>query len=227
MLRTTLLPSLVDAVRKNLDNGAQEIALFEVAHVYLPKNGLPDEPVRVAAIQEGDFFRAKGAVDALCRALKAPASYERGKHPHFHPGKTARLPWGWVGELHPSLLEGTWSGFELDLAGLFAASHEPVRYDDVITYPPVRQDLAFSVPEEIAAGELVAAAREAAGPELRAMRAFDVYRGDQVGPGRKSLAFSVTFQSPERTLSDEDAALLRAAIVEALAARFGAELRTA
>src|SRR5207245_10525296 len=96
---------------------------------------------------------------------------------------------------------------------------------DVITYPPVRQDLAFSVREDVAAGDLVAAAREAAGSELHEMRAFDVYRGDQVGPGRKSIAFAVTFQSPERTLSDEDAARLRKAVVDALATRFGAELR--
>jgi phenylalanyl-tRNA synthetase beta chain len=89
----------------------------------------------------------------------------------------------------------------------------------------VRQDLAFSVPDDVSAGELVAAAREAAGPELREMRAFDVYRGDQVGPGRKSVAFAVTFQSPERTLSDDDAARLRTAIADGLAARFGAELR--
>jgi len=76
------------------------------------------------------------------------------------------------------------------------------------------------------AGQLIAAAREAAGPELRDMRVFDVYRGDQVGPGRKSLAFSVTFQSSERTLSDEDAAALRDRIVTALRKRFGAELRS-
>jgi phenylalanyl-tRNA synthetase beta chain len=100
-----------------------------------------------------------------------------------------------------------------------------VTYEDVITYPPVRQDLAFSVDEQVAAGDLVSAAREAAGPDLREMRAFDVYRGDQVGPGRKSVAFAVTFQSPERTLTDEDALRLRAAIVKALAERFGAELR--
>ena len=98
-------------------------------------------------------------------------------------------------------------------------------YKDVITYPPVRQDLAFSVPEEVTAGELVSAAREAAGPELHEMSAFDVYRGEQVWAGRKSIAFAVTFQSPDRTLSDEDATRLRMAIVEALAARFGAELR--
>jgi phenylalanyl-tRNA synthetase beta chain len=89
----------------------------------------------------------------------------------------------------------------------------------------VLQDLAFAVPEEVTAGELVAAAREAAGEELREMRAFDVYRGDQVGAGRKSIAFSVAFQSTERTLSDEDAAALREKIVETLRERFGAELR--
>jgi len=90
----------------------------------------------------------------------------------------------------------------------------------------VLQDLAFVVSEENAAGDLVDAAREAAGPELRAMHAFDVYRGPQVGEGRKSVAFRVSFQSPERTLSDEDAAELRGRITEELGKRFGAELRT-
>ena len=89
----------------------------------------------------------------------------------------------------------------------------------------MRQDLAFAVPEEVAAGDLVAAAREAAGPELREMHAFDVYRGDQVGEGRKSIAFAVVFQSPERTLSDDDAAKLREKIVAALEQRYGAQLR--
>ena len=79
-------------------------------------------------------------------------------------------------------------------------------------------------PEEVSAGELVEAAREAVG-EQREMRPFDVYRGEQVGAGRKSIAFGVTFQSAERTLSEEDAAGLRALIVQALAERFGAELR--
>ncbi len=95
----------------------------------------------------------------------------------------------------------------------------------MISYPPRSQDLAFAVAEEVSAGDLVDAAREAAGPELREMRPFDVYRGEQVGPGRKSIAFRVTFQSAERTLSDEDAAGLRQRIVRALADRFGAELR--
>ncbi len=95
----------------------------------------------------------------------------------------------------------------------------------MITYPPVRQDLAFAVDEGVPAGDLVAAAREAAGSELHEMRAFDVYRGDQVGPGKKSVAFAVTFQSPDKTLTDEEAGELRNRIVERLRDAFGAELR--
>ncbi len=123
------------------------------------------------------------------------------------------------------MLDGVWGAFELDLGELQAAADDEVRFTDVITYPAVHQDLAFTVPEEVAAGELVSAAHEAAGAELREMRPFDVYRGDQVAEGSKSIAFSVLFQSSERTLSDEDAAGLRKKIVDALAKRFGAELR--
>jgi len=96
----------------------------------------------------------------------------------------------------------------------------------VITYPAVRQDLAFTVDEPVPAGELIAAAREAAGPELRELEVFDVYRGKQTGEGKKSIAFRAAFQSPERTLSDEDAAELRNRIASALRERFGAELRS-
>jgi phenylalanyl-tRNA synthetase beta chain len=225
VLRTELLPSLVEAARRNLDTGAQDVALFEIARVYLPNGDLPNERVHLGGITEGGFARAKGAVEALCRALKVEATFSPGEYRLLHPGKTARLPWGVTGELHPAVLDGGWGGFELDLDELFQAVQEPVRYLDVITYPPIRQDLAFSVPEDVPAGDLVAAAREAAGPELREIRPFDVYRGEQVGPGRKSIAFAVSFQSAERTLSDDDAARLRQAIVHALADRFDAELR--
>jgi phenylalanyl-tRNA synthetase beta chain len=223
-LRTRLLPSLVDAARRNLELGAEGIALFEIARVYLPDGDLPDEHVRVAAILEGDFSRAKGIVETLYAALHAEPVFERADDPLLHPGKSARARAGTLGELMPGALEGVWGAFELDLATLLEESREP-SYEDVITYPPVRQDLAFAVPEDVAAGDLVAAARGAAGPELREMRAFDVYRGDQVGEGRKSIAFAVTFQSSERTLSDEDAAALREKIEGELEKRFGAELR--
>jgi phenylalanyl-tRNA synthetase beta chain len=224
-LRTRLLPSLVDAARRNVELGSEDIALFEVARIYLPDGDLPGEHTHVAGIVEGGWHRARGLVEALYAALKAEPVFERTTDDLLHPGKAASVGAGIVGELHPAVLEGVWGVFELDLAGLLEAANDDVRYADVITYPAVRQDLAFAVPEGVAAGDLVAAAHEAAGPELREMRAFDVYRGGQVGEGRKSIAFAVNFQSSERTLSDEDAAALRQKIVDALARKFGAELR--
>ena len=225
-LRTSLLPSLVEAARKNVDAGAEHIALFEISRVYLPDGELPNERLRVAAIAEGPFARARGVVEALYAALKAEPRFERAEHRLLHPGKAARTPAGIVGELHPRALEGEWGAFELDLGELFAESLEPVTYEDVITFPPVRQDLAFTVDEDVPAGDLVDAAREAAGPDLKQIRVFDVYRGEQVGKGKKSIAFSVAFQSAERTLSDEDAAALRGKIAKALSERFGAVLRS-
>jgi phenylalanyl-tRNA synthetase beta chain len=225
VLRTRLLPSLVEAVRRNVELGAEQVALFEVARVYLPDSELPLEQTHLGAIVAGGWSRAKGIVDALYAALKAEPGFERAEDELLHPGKSAATAAGMVGELHPTVLDGVWGAFELDLAKLLAETPDEVRYTDVVSFPAVHQDLAFAVPEEVSAAELVAAARSAAGPELREMRPFDVYRGGQVGEGRKSLAFAVSFQSSERTLTDEDAAALRERIVEALRQRFGAELR--
>jgi phenylalanyl-tRNA synthetase beta chain len=226
VLRTTLLNGLVDAARHNVDAGNEDIALFELARVYLPSGEpRPDEHWYVGCIVEGGFLRAKGVVETLYEALHVALRVERDERAFLHPGKAARVEAGWLGELHPSLLDGVWGIFELDLPTLFARVPERLVYDDVITFPAVRQDLAFVVAEDVAAGELVEAAREAAGPDLREMRVFDVYRGGQIPDGRKSIAFRVEFQSPERTLSDEDARELRERVVTALADRFDAELR--
>jgi phenylalanyl-tRNA synthetase beta chain len=225
VLRTSLLPSLVEAARRNVELGAERVALFEVARIYLPATGLPDEETHIGAIVDGGWSRAKGIVDTLYAALKAEPSFERVAHELLHPGKSAATAAGVVGELHPGVLEGVWGAFELDLGKLLEVAREEVRYTDVVSFPPVHQDLAFAVPEEVSSAELVAAAHEAAGVELRELRPFDVYRGEQVGEGRKSIAFAATFQSAERTLTDADAAVLRERIVSALRERFGAELR--
>ena len=154
-----------------------------------------------------------------------PLGVERTQEPFLHPGKAGRTDAGWLGELHPARLEGSWGVFELDLGTLLASVRPVPTYEDVITFPPVREDIAVVVAEDVPAGSLVEAAHEAAGAELREARVFDVYRGEQVGEGRKSIALALVFQSPERTLSDEDAAGLRGRIVSLLAERFGAELR--
>lgn len=226
ILRTTLLPGLLDAAQTSLDAGADRVALFELARVYLPSGEpLPEERWRVAGIVDGGLPRAKGAVEALYAALKRTPEVRRGAHPLLHPGKTAELDAGVVGEVHPGIAAGGFGAFELDLEQLFGPVEERVVYEDVITFPALLQDIAVAVAEEVEAGELVAAAHEAAGPELRTARVFDVYRGEQVGEGRKSVAIRLVFQSPERTLSDEDAAAIRERIVAALAKRYGAELR--
>ncbi|MEZ5101507.1 MAG: phenylalanine--tRNA ligase subunit beta [Thermoleophilia bacterium] len=234
ILRTTLADGLVGAARHNVDAGNREIGLFEIARVYLPDadgGALPDERWHAGGIVEGGFSRAKGVVEAVLSALHVEASFPRASRPFLHPGKSAEVAVGagaagWVGELHPLRLDGGWGIFELDLATLFAGVPERRVYEDVVTFPAVRQDLAFVVAEEVAAGDLVASAREAAGPELAEIDVFDVYRGGQLEPGTKSVAFAVAFRSPERTLSDEDARVLRERIVAALAERHGATLRS-
>jgi phenylalanyl-tRNA synthetase beta chain len=224
-MRTRLLPSLVDAARINVDAGATRIALFELARVYLPSDGdLPEERLRAAGIVEGSFARAKGVVETLYAALKATPEFERARHDLLHPGKAAQTPAGVVGELHPEVLEGTWGAFELDLEQLFADARDPVTFKDVITYPPVRQDLAFLVDAELPAGELAAVVRTT-DPLVHDVAIVEDYRGEGIPADKKSVLLRIAFQSPERTLSNEDAAALRERIVAEVGERFGAVLR--
>jgi phenylalanyl-tRNA synthetase beta chain len=136
---------------------------------------------------------------------------------------------GWIGELHPRVcaewdLEAA-AGFELDLAPLLAASpHGVETYEDVITYPAVHQDIAAVVPEDVPAAAVTDAVTRAGGELLRSARIFDLYRGEQVGEGRKSLALELEFRAADRTLTDSEVAERREAITEAIA-RLGGSLR--
>src|SRR4029453_624348 len=111
VLRTSLLPSLVEAVGRNVELGAERVGLFEVARVYLPNGELPTEETHVAAIVDGGGGREKGIVDPLYAALKAELAYERAKHALLPPGKSAATAAGIVGELHPRGLGGVWGAF--------------------------------------------------------------------------------------------------------------------
>jgi phenylalanyl-tRNA synthetase beta chain len=226
ILRTTIVPGLVEAARTGVDAGSEDVALFEIARVYLPSGArLPDERWRVAGIVVGGYEVVKGVVETMYSALGIELRVARTSNPLFHPGKAAETEAGWLGALHPALLDGTWGAFELDLETLFAGVPERIVYEDVLTYPAVLQDIAVAVDEVVEVGALVDTAHEAGGALLREARVFDVYRGEQVGEGRKSVALHLSFQSPERTLTDDEAAELRARIVAALAERFDAELR--
>ena len=225
VLRTTLAGGLLGAAQHNLNMGNGDVALFEIAHVYLPPGPVPEERWRLGGIVQGDFFRARGLVEAVFAALNVEPEFTRADLAD-ELSVAATVQSGWVATYAPGVgPDGEWSAFELDLDELFGLVPERVPYRDVITYPPLRQDLAFVVDETVPAGDLIAAAREAAGDELRDAQFLSDYRGDQIPAGKKSIAFSVAFQSAERTLNDDDAARLRGVIVELLADRFGAELR--
>ena len=226
-LRSVLYASLLEPARRNSDAGEEAVALFEVARVYRASGAeLPVERWHVAGIADGGFAEAKWAVEQIYSALGIEPSYERTGESYLHPGKAARTAEGWLGELHPALLDGEWGAFELDLEALAEAAPQVVAFAEVSPYPEVRQDLAFTVDEEVPASELLAAIREAAGELLRELEVFDEYRNPEtIGEGKRSLAFRLAFGSPEGTLTDEDVAPVRASIVDALASRFGAVLR--
>jgi phenylalanyl-tRNA synthetase beta chain len=220
VLRTELLPEVAAAVRTNDALGSEDPALFEVARVYLPReDALPEEHWHVAgavraASGEQAFAHAKGAVETLFAALRVAATFRAAG-----PGE-AEVTAGVIREFGDGI-----AGFELDLDALLEELPGTAHYVDVTTFPALKQDLAFAVDESVPAGDLVDAVREAGGPDLGEVRVFDVYRGDQVGAGRKSVALRLAFRSPERTLSDEDAAALRARIVAEVERRLGGILR--
>jgi len=226
-VRTVLYASLLDPARRNADAGEDDVALFEVARVYRDVGEpLPEEHWHVAGIADGGFAEAKWAVEQIYSALGVEPSYERTSEPYLHPGKSARTTEGWLGELHPALLDGTWGAFELDLDALGEAAPQVVAFEEVSPYPEVRRDFAFVVDEDVSAAELLAAIREAAGQLLRELEVFDEYRDPEtIGEGKRSLAFRLAFGSLERTLTDEDVAPVSASIVDAVSARFGATLR--
>jgi phenylalanyl-tRNA synthetase beta chain len=226
-LRTVIYASLLEPARRNADAGEDDVALFEIARVYRDVRAeLPEEHWHVAGIADGGFTEAKWAVEQIYSALGIEPGYDRTSEPFLHPGKAARTGEGWLGELHPALLEGVWGAFELDLDALAEAAPQVVAFAEVSPYPEVRQDLAFVVDEDVPAAEILAAIREAAGGLLRELAVFDEYRNPEtIGEGKRSLAFRLAFGSPERTLTDEDVAPVRASIVDALATRFDAVLR--
>jgi phenylalanyl-tRNA synthetase beta chain len=226
-LRSVLYASLLEPARRNADAGEESVALFEVARVYREVGAeLPEERWHVSGIVDGGFAEAKWAVEQIYSALGIEPNYERTSDPSLHPGKSAKTAEGWLGELHPALLEGVWGAFELDLDALAAAAPHAAAFDEVSPYPEVRQDLAFVVADDVPAAEILAAIREAAGELLRRLEVFDEYRNrDTLGEGKRSLAFRLSFGSLEGTLTDEDVAPVRASIVDALATRFDAVLR--
>ena len=217
---------------------------------------LPLEPRRLALVMSGpreegswlpadanpvDFFDLKGVIEALLAGLHlANATFEPARHHAFHPGRVATLavnghPVGLFGQLHPLVvaayefkIEAEWPvvAADLDLDLLLEQVPELHVVRGVPRFPPVQQDIAVVVAEEIPAERVQSLILETGRPLLAGVRLFDVYRGEQIGPGKKSLAYSLTFQSEKATLTDQVVARQQQNIVKRLERELGAELRS-
>ncbi len=250
-MRTTLIPGLLRSAARNFAHHAPGVALFEIARVYVPsESALPNEGLVLGAVVAGErtpdtwlgpprlwgFFEAKGIVQTLAASLSVTeVDAEPSQGMPFHPTRGAVLSFeghrmGMLGELHPDVCaafdvpEGT-VAFELSLPALLERSGRPA-IEELPRYPSIYIDLAVVVDEDTPAARIAEAILESGAPEMTSMRLFDVYRGPQIGTGKKSLAYALELRDASRTLTDDDAEAVRDRIVQRLKAAVGGELRT-
>jgi phenylalanyl-tRNA synthetase beta chain len=273
LLRTTLLPGLLAALRRNVGRGTGDVALFEVGVVFRPgpdplppaprpalhgrpsqeeiaalDAALPDQPTRVAAVLAGELGQAgwwgegrtAGWADAVelartvAREARVTLDVAADRHAPWHPGRCAVLTVdgrvvGHAGELHPRVvaalgLPERTCAVEVDLE-LLGEDPSPVAAPRISTYPVATQDVALVVGADVPAATVEASLREGAGDLLESVRLFDVYRGEQVGEGKVSLAYALRFRAPDRTLTVEEVTAAREAAVATAARTTGAEQR--
>ncbi|WP_018350058.1 phenylalanine--tRNA ligase subunit beta [Longispora albida] len=273
LLRTTLLPPLLVALKRNLGRGNRDLALFELGRVIRPVTGggvppelgvtarpaeadldavnalIPDQPWRVAAVLAGGIEPAgwwgKGrpgtwadAIEAAriaASAAGAELTVKADQHAPWHPGRCAALYVGdtlvgHAGELHPAVcaaleLPKRTCAMEIELDRIPLPGAAPAPF--VSSYPPALIDVALLVEQSVPAAEVAGALRDGAGELLESLSLFDVFEGEQVGEGRKSLAYSLTLRAADRTLTGEESVAVRDAAVAEAAKRFGAVLRGA
>ena len=271
LMRTTLLPGLLDAVLRNISRGTRDLLVFEIGSVFLPRRGapeppqvavdrkpdqatlaalnaaLPNQPVHLAAVLAGSaersgwwgHGRSADWADAIELARRIGSVAGTGvrivaaDQTPWHPGRCASIrvgdwPIGYAGELAPAVVERLGlpprtAAIELNLDAL--PGRQPPTAPVISPYPPVHLDVALVVDAAVAAADVTAALHDGGGELLESVRLFDVYVGDQVGAGRKSLAFAMVVRAPDRTLTAADATAVRDAAVAVAAERTGAVLR--
>lgn len=254
LVRTTLLSSIFDNLARNLARKNDDVALFEVGSVFFPKalpvTELPDEVVKIAGAITGrrnaqgwnqandmvDFYDAKGIIEELLANLRVTRyTVEAGTHYAMHPGKTALFKKGrdviaTVGEVHPAVLSAYGITkpvyiFELDATTVMKYMAKDLKYKALPKYPATSRDLAMLVDVDVNAADIEKAMTKAAGQNLTQITLFDVYTGKQVEEDKKSLAFSLTFQSNDKTLTDAEIDPAIEKIVTKLQKDFNANLR--
>lgn len=253
VLRISLLPNLLDAAVHNVHHNEHDLALFELGNVFLHNAdklaGLPAEKLRLGLLLSGqrsplswtgqgetvDFYDLKGRIETLlCHFGLPEAEWTAAEVAGLHPGRTAEIRLGdrllgYAGQLHPVLqtemdLADTYVA-ELDVDLLAEASSGATSFRPLPRYPAVTRDIAVVVSRTLEAAGLIDAVKQAAGETLETVQVFDIFEGARLGPDRKSVALSLRFRHPERTLTDGEIAEVHERIVAALVEQFGAELR--
>ncbi len=243
-MRGSLLPGLVQALRHNLNHGQERLRLFEAGRCFVAAD-IDAQPVRLAGLahgtaapeqwgepaREADFYDVKNDVEALL--FPQAASFEAATHPALHPGRSARIalaghPVGWLGTLHPRLAQKYGFAhppilFELDWPAV--AGREAPRYSGLSRFPAVRRDIAVVVEAGLAVGGMLEALRQHLPATVVDLSLFDVYQGQGVEPGKKSLAFSMLLQDTQKTLTDAEIEAAVGQVVRHLADKFDAVLR--
>lgn len=254
VMRTTMLPSALQTASFNLRNHNGSVALFEVGRVFLPK-ALPlaeapeERPVLTAVIsgrrealnwcaskENVDFYDMKGLVEGLLAALQVKDyTLARSAEPYLHPGKSCDILLdgkviGSFGEVHPTAQEN----FELDqtvyvlemaIEPLIAGATAVPKYQRLPKYPAMSRDIAVVVPQDVSNAEIESVIRANAGELLRAVRVFDIYTGKQVAAGCKSMAFNLTYQADDRTLTDAEVDASMQQVIAQVAETYKAKLR--
>ena len=248
-LRTRLTPGLLKVVRHNAHRHVRSVAVFEVDKVFRLRDGQPEERPKAAFALSGnadpgwasddrpfDVFDAKGVVEAVMAELGIDWTLGDPIGRPFHPGRSGAVivgdeRIGVLGEIHPRVadrfdLTARVAVAELEVDALMRLARPVAGVEDVPRFPPVRRDLAFIVDASVPAGRVRAALEATAGELLGSVLLFDVFEGPPLPEGAKSLAFSVDFRAADRTLTDEEADVAVAAIVERLSSEVGARLRS-
>lgn len=245
IMRTTTIPDMLKALSINNNRKIPEARLFELSYVYIPVEAqLPDErPTLTIGMYGGetDFFELKGIIEELLAAMGISGFEFKAEinDPTFHPGRTARLfikkkgenvDCGILGEIHPEVAEKNECPHRtyvamLNVPALIEASTTDRQYRQLPKFPAVARDLAVVVKDELYVADIINVIRQKGGEFLEDVSLFDVYRGEQVPDGMKSVAFSLSFRAADRTLKDEDVNSAMERILKHLGKRFGAQLR--
>ena len=243
VMRTTLAPSMLNALALNMNRGNAEAKLMELAPVFIKAEGAGELPGEHPSLVIGmygenvDFFALKRVVMCLCQRYGLVPDVEAGGDGYYHPGRKATLTLrggsvklGQMGEIHPKTAEkfeiiGRAYLAEIDVAALRTCALPIPAVKPLPKFPAVSRDIALVVNEEVSAGTLLACIEKAAGKLCEDVKLFDVYRGERLGNGRKSLAFSVSFRAPDHTLTEAEITAAMDKILKNAQKNCGAEIR--